>query len=172
MYIKYIALAVLLSITMSTVAHAQMYSDIKSPTESLYEITKPSNKVLKVIADDVENIVTQRLKEPDVGLGKDELAYFKTDIKNIYSEMNKELFNFWSKNKKQITKIYADNLSPKELIVYNKYLSTPESKIIEKKRPVIKQELNKLLQDWISKKLDAKVEIITKKVIDHQLNTN
>ena len=65
---------------------------------------------------------------------------------------------------------YADNLSPEELIVYSKYLSTPESKNIEKKRPLINGNVNKLLQKWVETSLDKHIEELTEKIIQHQLN--
>lgn len=171
MYKKYIALCALVFIG-STNANAQMFTDIKTPSESLYELTEPSNKVIKNIKLNLKELITLRLQSPEVGAGEKEINFFKSDIQKIYSNMDEEVHRFWKNNKKGIMGVYADNLTPEELIVYNKYLSSTESKVIEKKRPKINHEVSLLMQKWVEKKLDKHIEELTEKIIQRQLNVN
>jgi hypothetical protein len=171
MYIKYIAISTLVLFS-ATAANAQMYTEVKKPSEQLYELTVPDTKVLKHLKANLKELVTQRLESPEVGAGKKELNYFKADIQKIYTEMNKVVHTFWAKKKKEIISVYTANLTPEELIVYNKYLSAKESKDIEKKRPVINAKVNKLLQEWVEQNLDRRIKTLSEKIIQRQLNVN
>lgn len=151
------------------VANAQ-YTEIKTPTESLHELTKPGEKVIEGIQASLRQLITMRIQDPDVGAGEEEIAFFKADIQNIYNELNQDVLKFWNENKKDIQQIYADSMTPEELIVYNQYLSAPEAKSIERKRHIINEEINKLLQNWLEAKLDVHIEELTQKIIQHQLD--
>jgi hypothetical protein len=172
MYKKYIVLSVAIILLGATNANAQMFTDIKTPAEQLYELTEPSSKVIKHIKRNLRELITLRLQSEEVGVGEKEAAYFKADIQRIYNEMDEQVHLFWKNNKTEITTLYADYFTPEELIVYTKYLSSPESESIEKKRPIVTDAVDELLQQWVEKHLDKHIEKITNKIIEHQLNNN